>query len=286
MRPEECRRLWAATEPYHAVVYFAPEIPEASTRLGLQGFWMSYFAGRAAPMGPVAAPVVAATYFNFAPRMVERAIPDAWQAAPPAAVVEDRIESVGRALERLLGSGVAEPEVAEAAALASAAADAADPAGRPLAAAWQRVARPGEAHLDLWLALTVLREHRGDGHVARLTAAGIDGCQAHVLLVAAGRTTRETQQRARGWTDEEWDQAQAGLVARGWLDGRGTITAAGQATYVEVEHDTDWLAEGPWRALDDDQRDRLLDITGRLRARLLGQGLIPFPNPMGLPADG
>ncbi len=285
MLAEECRQLWWATEPYHAITYFAPEIPEASARLGLKGFWMSYFAGRSAPMGPVAAPVVTAAFFNFAPAMVARAVPDAWALASPATVLDDRLEAVDRALRRLLGPELDSPRLAAAAGAARVAADAAQIAGRPLAASWQQVAASPVPHLDLWLALTTLREHRGDGHVARLTAAGLDGAQAHVLLVAAGRTTRATQQPARGWTDQEWEAATAGLVARGWLDGTGAITATGRAGYIEIEHDTDWLAEQPWRALDDTDRADLLATMGALRAQLVEVGLIPFPNPMGLPAD-
>jgi hypothetical protein len=51
--PTLARRLWEAIEPIHAVVYFAPEPAETARRIGLRGFWMGYFAGRAAPMGPV-----------------------------------------------------------------------------------------------------------------------------------------------------------------------------------------------------------------------------------------
>lgn len=96
--PTLARRFWEAIEPIHAVVYFAPEPAVALRRIGLRGFWMGYFAGRVAPLGPVPSGPVAAMAYGFAPAMVERAIPDAWRFADPAAVVDCRIASAADAL--------------------------------------------------------------------------------------------------------------------------------------------------------------------------------------------
>ena len=98
------RRMWQLLETVHAVVYFAPEVAEASRQLGLKGFWMGYFAGRAAPLGPAPPEVVAATFFNFHPAMVARALPDAWSIACPGDVTAARLAAVDDALRRLLGS--------------------------------------------------------------------------------------------------------------------------------------------------------------------------------------
>jgi len=173
-------------EPLHAVVYFAPEIPEADTALGLRGFWMSYFAGRAAPMGPVGPEPVIASFFNFAPTMVRRALPDAWGFAGSDDVLATRLETVDTVLRRLLGDAVDGPGVAEAAELGTKAAALCPIEGRPLAAAWSAVAPSGSlpTHVRLWLACTVVREHRGDGHVAALVEAGLDGCEVHVMAAA------------------------------------------------------------------------------------------------------
>ncbi len=186
MNTGSVRRRWTMLEPLHAVVYFAPEIPEADTALGLRGFWMSYFAGRAAPMGPVGPEPVIASFFNFAPTMVRRALPDAWGFAGSDDVLATRLETVDTVLRRLLGDAVDGPGVAEAAELGTKAAALCPIEGRPLAAAWSAVAPSGSlpTHVRLWLACTVVREHRGDGHVAALVEAGLDGCEVHVMAAA------------------------------------------------------------------------------------------------------
>src|SRR5437660_1842811 len=88
------RAVWQYGEPVHAVTYYAPERRAATDALGLKGGWMSYFGCRAAPLGAVDAPVVTALFFNFSPTMVARAIPDLWQYATPAALLDARIDSM------------------------------------------------------------------------------------------------------------------------------------------------------------------------------------------------
>src|SRR5579859_1401505 len=101
------RTIWHDLETLNAVAYFSPECREAPARLGLKGFWMGYFACRAAPMGPVTAAVVEATFFNFHPGRVRRAIPDAWSIASPATVLQARAAAAAAALRRLLPDGAA-----------------------------------------------------------------------------------------------------------------------------------------------------------------------------------
>ncbi|MCU1447875.1 MAG: hypothetical protein JWP02_45, partial [Acidimicrobiales bacterium] len=176
--------MWRALEPYHAVTYFAPEAGAAFKEAGLRGFWMGYFAGRAAPMGPVGPGVVTATFFGFRHDMVARALPDAWGFASVTDVLAARLHGADAALRALLGDDVTSDAVKEAATLARTASEAGDRAGRPLFSANADLAWPTEPHLALWQAATLLREHRGDGHVAALTSAGLDGCESHVTLVA------------------------------------------------------------------------------------------------------
>ncbi len=280
----EVRDLWRTTEPYHAVAYFAPEVVESEARLGLKGFWMGYFSGRAAPMGAVGPAVVVATFFNFAAWMVERALPDAWAIAAPAEVLQTRFEGVDQALRELLGPLAGSAELRAAAELARAAADACSIEGRPLAAAWAGVEPPDDPHLALWLALSVLREHRGDGHVAALVDEGLDGCEVHPLLVAAGGSTRPMQQRARGWDDEQWDAAVGRLVDRRWLDRDGGLTELGRARRAVVEAATDRLAAAPWASLGRARLDRFVEAMAPLHAAIAAHELIPYPNPMGLTA--
>ena len=265
------RRLWTVLEPYHAAVYFAPEVAQAMKDVGLKGYWMGYFAGRAAPMGAVAPDVVTATFYNFAPRMVHRAVPDAWGFAQPADILAARTAALDTALCRLLGDMVGGPEVAQAATLAARAVAGAATEGRALYGGWHSQPWPdgAEPHMQLWHAATLLREHRGDGHVIALAHAGLDGCEAHV---SAG-SPREVVQPNRGWTDEEWDSALERLKARGWSD----------ADRRAVEEHTDRLALGPCEALGEDDWTALMTAMAPIAGRIVANGGVPFPNPMGAP---
>lgn len=277
------RRAWQVLEPYHAMIYFAPEAREAYAAAGLKGFWRGYFASRAAPLGAVPAAVVAATFYNFHPRMVGRAIPEVWSFCPPEKALEARLSAADAALKRLLGDRINSVGVAEAAEVARQATAGCSVAGRALFAAYTEVAWPTEPYLALWHAATLLREYRGDGHVAALLAAELDGCEAHLTFVASGALTRETIQPHRGWTDEEWAAAQARLIRRGYLDEEGKLTAQGLAARQAVEERTDSLASPPWQYLGEEKTSRLLELAQPLSELIVAQGGIPLPNPMGAP---
>jgi hypothetical protein len=277
------RRMWQALETLHMTVYFAPEPRDAYRRAGLRGGWMGYFASRSAPMGPVPAEVVVATFYNFHPRMVHRAIPDAWGFATPQQVLAARFGGADASLRRLLGDWVEGPEVAEAADLARQAMDGRDPAGRPLYAAHATLAWPEEPHLALWHAATLYREFRGDGHVACLLVEDIDGCEAHVLAAAAGQLPGSVLREYRGWSEEEWSAAAARLQSRGWLEGDETLTGQGRAARDAREQRTDELAMGPWHHLGPGACARLLELLDRPVRLVVEGGGVPFPNPVGLP---
>jgi hypothetical protein len=281
--PGTARRLWALGEPYHALIYFADELRVAGGSAGLTGFWQTYFAFRAAPLGAVGPEVVTATFYNFARSFVARRVPAIWSATTPAAALDARLGGVDAAVHRVLGEAwPGSAEAAEAADLACAAAAAVDLPGRPLAAANCAVGIPEGPHLALWQALTTLREHRGDGHNAALLQRGVDGVGAHVLAAGAGRSTREWLQRARGWDDDEWDDAAERLARRGWLDGN-ELSAEGLAMVAAIEADTDRLALGPWQALGDPGCDRLAELLGPVRRAVVASGDWPAHNPIGAP---
>jgi hypothetical protein len=282
--PGTARRMWRALETLHMTVYFAPEPRDAYCRAGLRGGWMGYFASRSAAMGPVPAEVVMATFYNFHPRMVRRAIPDAWGFAPPDRVLEARLEGADAALRRLLGDWVEEREVAEAAALARQAMDGQDPSGRPLFAAHAALAWPEPPHLALWHAATLYREFRGDAHVACLTTEGIDGLEAHVLAAGAGQLPGAVLREYRGWSEEEWADAVARLRDRGWVGDDGSLTEAGRAARDAREQRTDTLAMPPWQTQGAEGCARLLALLDTPVRLVIEHGGVPFPNPVGLPA--
>ncbi|CAN5912314.1 hypothetical protein BH23ACT2_BH23ACT2_09840 [soil metagenome] len=258
------RTLWRRLEPCHAFIYFAPEAALNYAELGLDG-QAGYFASRSAAMGAVGPEVVIATFFNFKPQLVHDALPAAWEATTPAAVLAARLDGADKALRRMLGDDVDHPDLAESAELARKAALAGDPSGRPIFAAHAGLPWPEQAHLVLFHAITLLREHRGDAHVAALTLEGYDAVEALVTHLAGGEIALPPSllQATRGWTDEEWEAGHERLRQRGHLDPSGdlTLTDAGRATRDRVEALTDAAALAPWTALTDAEADRLRTIS-------------------------
>ncbi|MDF6042904.1 hypothetical protein LRD69_12195 [Streptomyces sp. JH14] len=277
------RQMWHLLEPLHAVLYYAPEVFEEAAALGYRTDerWPSYFAWRAAPLGAVGAERVADTFYSFSPQMVREHVPAAWSVASPGAVLAARARAVDRAYRALLGEQAAGPEIAEAAALARRVAEAADATGRPLAEANAALPWPDEPHSALWHAATVLREHRGDGHIAALAEAGLDPVESLVSFAGIGAARPEVF-ASRGWSGKEWDAARERLAGRGLLEEDGTATEAGRALRAEVERRTDERAAAPWRALGEGERERLVELLGPLWVAALGSGLLPSETTLGI----
>jgi hypothetical protein len=276
------RRLWRALEPVHAITYFAPEPQAACQELGTRGFWMSYFAQRAAPLGAAPPELVTALFYNFHPGLVARSVPHVWSLADPQRFLEVRLAAVDAALRRLAGPELlGSAELAEAAATAREAAVAAPTAGRALGAANAALDWPEPAHLVLWHAQTVLREHRGDGHVAALLTAGLDPAEALVLFAADTELESDYLRRVRGWSEQEWAAATGRLAERG-LVADGRITPAGVALRDEVEAHTDALADVPWAGIGDARIERLVGLVEPLVAAIVAGGGFLADNPMAL----
>ncbi|RLE25405.1 MAG: hypothetical protein DRJ50_03010 [Actinobacteria bacterium] len=283
MDPTTTRSLWHQLETINAVAYFTDECRAAATELGLKGFWMGYFACRAAPMGAVPAGVCEATFFNFHPSRVQRAIPEAWVLADPADVVVARSIAATAALRRLLPDGKAELLANSVLPALRATIGVADPAGRPLFGANRDVLVPDDPVAALWQAATTLREHRGDGHVALLTSAGLDGCEVHVLFAAGQGIDPLLFQQSRGWSPDDWAAATERLAARDLITVEGSLTETGRHLREKIEDHTDTLAGAPYAALGEPALAELLDLLGPAADRIAASGDLTFPNPMGLP---
>ncbi|MEV6163076.1 hypothetical protein AB0L71_14320 [Streptomyces sp. NPDC052052] len=280
---DRVRQMWHLLEPLHAVLYYAPESFEEAAALGYRTDerWPSYFAWRAAPLGEAGADEVIGAFHSFSPAMVRAHVPAAWSVASADAVLAARTRAIDRTYRALLGERVAGPELAEAAGLVCRAAGAADTAGRPLAGANAALPWPDAPHLALWQAATILREHRGDGHIAALTGAGLDPVESLVSFAAIGAARPEVF-ASRGWGDEEWCTGRQRLVVRGLLAEDGTATAAGRALRAEVERRTDEAAAAPWRALGAGERERLVELLGPLWVAAIGSGLLPSETALGI----
>ncbi|MFC5994271.1 hypothetical protein ACFQE5_08605 [Pseudonocardia hispaniensis] len=278
-RMDRERQLWRALEAVHAVVYFAPEAKAAYAGLGLRGFWMGYFASRAAALGAVGPRLVTAVFFGFAPRMVQRALPRAWELAEPHRVAAARAEVARTVLARHVTGADRLGTVTASLAAATAGLEF---AGRPLAAAHAELAADTDPVGSLWRSATVLREYRGDGHNAALVAAGVNGVQANVWTAATGRLVPE-QREFRGWTEREWAEAAVALGRRGWLDADGALTGRGREERAELERCTDRAASPAFAGIDDAALREMLAVLAPVASAIADAGAVPYPNAMGVP---
>ncbi|KOG54170.1 hypothetical protein ADK76_24395 [Streptomyces griseoflavus] len=284
--PAVARRMWRQLEPVHALLYFAPEAFEEAAALGFDtdSRWPSYFAWRTAPLGAAGPELVAATFYSFSPRMIARYVPAIWSTAAPGKILDARLRAVDRILTGLLRSGrVSDGQVAEAARLARQAAENASMAARPLAAANRDLPWPDAPHLALWHAITVLREHRGDGHLAALLTHDLEPCEALVSFAAIGAAPK-SDFKGRGWTAQEWSAAHDRLAARGWIAPDGSPTERAREGRDEVERMTDRLAAGPWRALGRSRAERLAQLLNPLLGTISEAGLLPRHGTLGIGA--
>lgn len=272
-RAHRCHRV---LDPLHSLIYFAPEAEERYAALGMKP-GMGYFASRSAAMGPVGAGVVTATFYNFNPGLVARHIPAAWALADPADLIAARFDAARAALHRLLGAELVDsPQVAEAATLAREAASACSGDGRPLYAAHAELDWPTEPILVLWHAITLLREYRGDGHVAALVRSGLSGIEALVTHTATGRGFRpDAARKTRGWSDADWDMTVERLREDGILDADGGLTLRGRSLRETVEEQTAHTALPPWLRLGEQGCARLHELGRELSRTVVAAGAFP-----------
>ncbi|MGW4058116.1 SCO6745 family protein [Amycolatopsis sp. NPDC004747] len=275
---EAARRTWRLIEPYHGMIYFAPEAAAAYRELGLSGR-AGYFASRSAALGAVPAPVVIATFYNFNPELVRESISAAWAATDPEAVLAARYAGADQALRGVLGDAIGSPEMRRAAALLRDAAEAVadDVTGRPLFAGHAALPWPTEPHLVLWHAQTLLREYRGDAHIAALLTAGLNGIEALVTHAASGAVPAETLRTSRSWSEEDWNGAVASLRERDWLtgDAEPTFTSEGAARRAEIERATDENSVTPYAHIGEPACDELQALV-RPFSRALAEKLMPW----------
>jgi hypothetical protein len=279
LSPADARRTWRSMEAVHGMIYFTPDAPAAYAAIGITSNRTGYFTSRAAAMGAVGAEVVIATFVNFHPGLVRRAMANAWSTATPAQVLEARLVAVDTSLRRAFDDDLLRSDdLAEAAATLREAALVAceHPEGRPLFAGHAELPWPDEPHLVLWHAQTLLREFRGDGHVAALTVEGLGGLDALVSHAASGDVPAAVLQATRAWSDDEWAAGVASMAERGLVHTDGTFTEAGREQRARIEDTTDRLAVAPWAAIGTDRAARVRAIGKVLTERVMAAGLLTF----------
>ena len=279
--PAYARQAWSLLEPLHAVTYFSPEPLTALKTAGYRGFWMSYFAARTAPLGPVDPEIVHALFYNFTFDRIAQALPSAWEYAPPAAALAAREQGAAAALRRQVGELADSPELVTAADLACRAAAAAPLEGRALFAANRALPEPTDPVARLWYAATLLREHRGDGHIAALVAAGVSGREAHVLQALTTGIDRGIYTVARDYDDQEWAASLETLRHRGWVTG-DVLSDAGQTVKTQIEDRTDAAAASAYTALEPGEQAELLRVLRPLVRAVIAAGEMPGITPIGV----
>jgi hypothetical protein len=277
MDPVVARKMLRTLEPYHGAVYFVAEGPDEYRKLGITDRMMGYFGSRAAPMGAVTADVIIATFFNFHPKLVTDRVPAVWDIASPAELLQARLCAIDTALRRILGDAIASPAMRDAASIARRAADACTPEGRPLYAGHATLPWPDEPHMILWHAQTLLREYRGDGHIAAMTVEGLGGCEALVTHAAQGDVPAPALQGSRQWPDDEWDAAVDRLRLRGWITpDELAFTDLGRERRAWIEQRTDELAMAPWDAIGEDDCTSLRTLVRPWSKHIVESGELGF----------
>jgi hypothetical protein len=267
------RRLYELTEPISLVNFFSSEPHDAMAALGFRGYWDGYFAGRSAPLGRVPAEVVHAAFYNFADGEVARHIPKVWDTTTPEAAHAARQQGCVTALRRILGTLVETPGLARAAELLARASTSAPTEGRVMYAGLRALPMPEDPVARLWYAANMLREHRGDGHIAALVSERIGGIEAHVLsALDMGIYPAESFGRVHHLPKTYLAAVMSGLRDRGLLDVNGRFTDAGRATKDRIESLTDALAEAPYVGLEPLEVDELIAVLEPVSTRLEATG--------------
>ncbi len=320
--PQRAQHIRRALDPVHAMIYFCPQAREEYAAIGVTDQGQAYFGSRSAAMGAVGPELVTATFYNFCPTAVREAIPAVWETVTPAQILAARYTAAGRALRVAFDAGgITDVEVSEAAGLARRAAVAAtdDVVGRPLFAGHAGLPWPEDPVLVLWHAQTLLREHRGDGHVAALLVEGLAPLEALILHAASGDFPGLLLRATRRWPDEEWDAEVDALVAEGLITsgsdgdeeaagaaggaagggaagggaagggaagggaGRPVLTEAGHRRRQRVEDLTNQLAAPVYDVLDDDEAERLAALGERCSTAVVHAGLLGRRRPGAAP---
>jgi hypothetical protein len=263
------RRMFELVEPIGLIPYSADEPNETMFALGFTDYWDTYFAGRAAPLGLAPAEVVDALFYNFAPGEVARHIPKVWRTTTPEAALAARQLGCVRALRRILGDRVNDPAFARATELLLKAATSAPVEGRPMYAGLLAIPIPGDVVARHFHAAALLREHRGDGHIAALMSEGVGGLEAHALFALSMDMPAEKFGRIHHLPPAQLASVTGGMRERGLTGDDGWLSEQGRAVKERVEALTDDLAAKPYECLEPDELTELMTILEPLAALLV-----------------
>jgi hypothetical protein len=254
------RRLGSVLEPVIGQVYFSPECHQAYEALGFAASagefggvaapdGPAYFTSRGSVLGQVPGTVVAATFGVFNPDAVVPAVTYGWTKTDAATICQARTDGAVAQLQRILGEA---PEGVERVnELLARAVEPLRPEGRSLYAGIASLGIPDDPLAAVWRRGDMLREFRGDSHIAAWIAADFDATEIGLLTELYWGLPMRTYSRTRAWTTEQFDAALERLESRG-LVADGAFTEAGRAAREAVEVHTDDQVRLAIDALGDD----------------------------------
>src|SRR3954452_16488874 len=263
------RRMFELVEPIGVIPYSADELNDTMFALEFTNYWDTYFAGRAAPLGVVPAEVVDALFYNFAPGEGARHIPKVWSTTTPEAAIAARRTGCANALRRILADHIDSPAFARATELLVKAATSAPLEGRPMYAALRALPVPDDVVVRMFHAASLLREHRGDGHIAALMTEAIGRLEAHALFALGMDMPAEKFGRIHPLPAPQLAAVIDGMRDRGLIGDDGWLSQRGRAVKERVEGLTDDLAAKPYESLAPGELDELMSTLEPLATLLL-----------------
>lgn len=280
-RAPTMRGLWRLIETCHAPVYFAPEAKAVFDSIGLRDPDMAYFASRTAPLGIIDPGIAAACLYVFASTKVSRHLPLAWSQTSPEDSLAARLEVFDRACKKMVGPLTTETAVSACGRLLADLVAIATPNGRPLFAANATTPRPASGHLELFWAVTALREYRGDAHNVALQSAAVTPVESHIIMRSLGLVPND-QATSMGWTQPQQRQAQGTLRERGWLTPSGHLSKEGRRERARIEHETDRLSAEALTPLGERGTAEATHVLSAMASKFITAGAVPYPNRSGV----
>jgi hypothetical protein len=266
------RALRDAIEPIAMICFWGKPAYDEYAARGLD-FLIGYAWSRGSVLGEPEGTVVAAAFGVFEPGLIVDLF-NAGRAACSLADIRAAKESGSiAALREVLGT----PDgLADAVTVLRRGAAAADPTGRPLHAGLTALPWPEDEIGQLWHACTILREHRGDGHLAACVAAGLTGLEANILTELRVGWDPLAYTATRGWSPEAMEAATQALVGRSLVAG-GALTDEGNRLRDGIEQTTDRLMQPVVDAIGDELPGLVKQLDGWSQ-RIIDHGWFP-PDP-------
>jgi len=236
--PTPARRLRDALEPMAMHAVWSEPVNEALAGLGLDDFFVGYVTGRGAPLGEVPGALVAAAFGVFEPGAIGACWATGRAAVKLPELIAERDRATATSLRATIESCASETDALRTAEVLERAVAAVHDTGRPLFAALRAQPQLTDPYGRLWRAADLVREHRGDGHIAACVAAGLDPVRMGILAETWVGYPVGEYSSTRAWPQEAHDAAVARLEADGLIED-GEITERGRQFRDAIEAATD-----------------------------------------------